>query len=289
MQVTLEKIQQLVADMAKISATTQKVQEEHWEDSMIEFDQLLAGFDPKGILSFPKMYRLMHLISGNMAAEKSPLEMELDEPKYDGKYLKHVQRISNMLLVPQSPYAQRYARVWMAPLEGNYYETPPTHQGHLANASLSHLGAFEAIPAQNDFYPKEEIEFIPFDEVYRIVFLNDGPVRLALISFEYERGESFYWLPSTYAYSQKDNEKIGNMTLFGQRIMVNDNIGERGLAYGVQDLWLTDADGENKLFGLPNVAIIEFPLDRKDPNVIRKALARGINPFDGQKKEAVNN
>ena len=286
MQVTLEKLKALIADMDKISEAVQKAQTEYWDESASEFKRLLAEFNPKGLLSFPKMYRLMHCISAEVGGLKSPLDMGVSDPLYDGEYAAHLQRMGNMLLVPQSPYAQRFARVWMNPLEGMYHETPPTYKGYLANASLSHLGGLEAIPTNENNEPTGKLEFIPFDEIFRIVFLNGGSVRLAQITFEYDREEETYWVPCNYGYSLKHNKEIGDMTLFGQKIVLNDILGQKGLGFGVQDMWLTDDNGENVLFGLPGVAIIEFALDRKDPNVTRKALARGINPFDTQAPNA---
>jgi len=225
-------------------------------------------------LAWGERLRLHHLLC-----------MQIVDAGYDGlrPHRDLFQELLGLLLSPKSPWRPRSAAIWQgAPSVSD--PRPPTLQGLLSNASLTHLGAVEMIHLDASQSPTA-LDFVPFDELLSLVAAGQSLFRAARVFTLGATGGPTVWLPLLYGTSwcsPEPTDRDGSMTRFDH---LPDDVPSpvRGVGFGHQDLQLFDPE-HGRLLGIGGVGEIMMALEISDPRFDAKCRARGVDPAAARAK-----
>jgi hypothetical protein len=156
---------------------------------------------------------------------------------------------------------------------------PPTMDGTLRNASLTHLGCVEVLRMDSQDRPTG-IDFIALDDIRGMLLASPSIFRAAKILFEDGRPGEIVRLPLVYGFSWftgRGEDTDGTLTRFCSHITTPISSSPLGIGLGHQDFVLESPKGAS-LFGLGSVGELMMPLFANDPRFNERCRARGIDP-----------
>lgn len=258
-----------------------KIQMNYWIPNANEKAQLLnQKFND---LTWKEKLRLLHLTCMEAllkGSEKSLLINDdpeaLKAPRDSNREL--VTKLVVEMLSGDSPFRPRHADVWQKK-DGQQKERNPDIEGVLTNASLTHLGCVEVIHLDENHRPKN-LDFIPFDDLWGIIFANPGLYRCAKLLFDDGRDDEIVLVPLLYGISFRTSNSLyqnGRFTRFGYHLAIPGENQSFAIGIGHQDLSIIQG-GQRVLFGIGSLVEIAITLDLNDPRFDQKCRSRGIDP-----------
>ena len=153
-------------------------------------------------LSWRHRLRLHHLLCLELL-EVSPGD-EADIDALGSARAALFRELLGLLVSPESPWRPRTAAIWLGqPSPGA--PRPPTAQGLLVNASLTHLGAVEIIRLDEDEAPTA-LDFVPLDDLLSLVAAGQSLFRAARVFTVDAHHGPTVWLPLLYGTSWRSAE-----------------------------------------------------------------------------------
>lgn len=246
-----------------------EVHRAYWTPAPEERERLLQA-RTQG-LSWRDLLRLHHLVCLDLlhAGGLTTLGDDRFQPMADaatGPDAELCASLAERLRGPTSPYRPRLAYVTQ---RGNA-SGEPNLRGPLANASLTHFGALEAIRLE-EMRPIA-VDFVPFDALHSV---HVGPPSLfppARLDYEEPDRSEVVALPLLYGpswFTPLTRDRDGSETSFVCHIREVS----AGIGLGHQDF-----TSGSTLFGLGSVEAIEFPLDLSAPDFEEHCRRRGLDP-----------
>lgn len=264
-----------------------KVHSKYWAPAPQERDELLSRYPDK--LSEKEKLRILHLLFIEyFNSEKG--RKHFDEEDFDDEVIinfpsKNIcEEIIESLLGKESAFCSRQGFVWQGE-HGGTETRPPDLQGDLVNTSLTHLGSIEVIKIDQKEKPVE-VDFIPFDDIWSIMFAPPSLFRAAKIFYDNEKDEEIVYIPAIYGvswFSDNQFDHDGSITRFCCHIETKNGI-DMGIGIGHKDFKITDLNRNMNFFGISSVGEILVGLEINDPKFEIKCKARGLDPDEVKKQ-----
>ena len=263
------------------------LQRAYWTPDATAAAQEAEELDALGLeaLSWRELLRLHHLWTlralpeGGVAALLEGAPMAPPDAK--------ARALLDALASAASPYRPRHGFMWLGegPPEGE--DIPYSdHQGRLANAALTHLGALEVVTLDAQLEPLA-VDFLPFDEIMTLACTGAPGFRSARLLPEYGAPERFVLIAgvygSTWTLPQAESQASTSARMHApwpHALPSPWKGGAHRIGLGMQ-AWARQSDYVEEGLALVTLADayqISLAIEQDDPRFVDKCRGRGLDP-----------